>query len=73
MTTRETVQVEKLKVSLKEALLLYRTYYLSDFQNRWKHLPVAAIFQAVEELERENFLSVRIGRKNAKMLVLREA
>jgi hypothetical protein len=73
MTVRETVQVEKLKVSLKEALLEYHTYYLSEFQNRWKHVPVDAVNQAVNELEKENFLAVRVGRKNAKMLVLQEA
>jgi|HubBroStandDraft_3_1064219.scaffolds.fasta_scaffold1250775_2 hypothetical protein len=73
MTLRETVQVEKLKVSLKEALLEYHTYYLSEFQNRWRHVPESAVTQAVEELEKENFLTVRIGRKSAKMLALREA
>lgn len=70
---RERFQIDKMKVSIKGKLLEFKTYYLSEFKCKWTHIPDAVIELAVEELEHEGFLTVRIGRKNAKMLVLREA
>jgi hypothetical protein len=70
---RERVQVEKLKVSIKEKLLNYHTYYLQQIKQSWDTVPAAAVVLAVEELEREGFLTVRMGRKNGTQLVLKAA
>jgi hypothetical protein len=70
---RERFQIDKMKVSIKGKLLEYRTYYLSEFKCKWTHIPDAAIGLAVEELEREGFLTVRAGKKNAVLLALKEA
>lgn len=70
---RERFQIDKMKVSIKGKLLEYRTYYLSEFKCKWTHIPDASILLAVEELEREGFLIVRTGKKNAVLLALKEA
>jgi hypothetical protein len=73
MTVLEQVKVEKLKVSLKECLLNYHVYYLSDFQKRWKKIPAVFVVQAAEELQRENFLTIAVGHKGATLLRLKDS
>jgi hypothetical protein len=73
MTVLERLKVEKVKVSLKECLLNYRTYRLADFQRRWsKKIPAAFVMQAAEELQKENFLTIGAGRNGATLLRLKE-
>jgi hypothetical protein len=72
MTVLEQIKVERLKVSLKECLLNYHTYYLADFQRRWKQVPAAFVTQAAEELQKENFLAISSGRNGATLLRLKE-
>jgi hypothetical protein len=73
MTVLEQLKVEKVKVSLKECLLNYRTYRLADFQRRWsKTIPATFVMQAAEELQNENFLTIGSGRNGATLLRLKE-
>lgn len=70
---RERLQIEKLKCSLKSRLIEYRTFYLSEFQKQWKRVPAISCVMAMEELEKENFLTVGVGRNGATMLRLKES
>jgi hypothetical protein len=73
MTVFEQLKVEKVKVSLKECLLNYRTYYLAEFQRRWsRKIPATVVVLAMKELERENFLTIGSGRNGATLLRLKE-
>lgn len=72
--TREQLLIEKLKVSIKAKLLDVTTLYVSDFKNTWgSRANDVAIGEAVRQLEGENFLTVRTGRKGAVILVITEA
>jgi hypothetical protein len=69
---RERLQTDKVKLSLKSRMIEYRTFYLSEFLKQWRRVPAAVVVLAMEELERENFLTIGTGRYGATMLRLKE-